>query len=61
MVEGPVTVGAEDFDILGMATRYLGDEFGKWYAENNPSTDDSVVARLRPERWLTCDYGKAGS
>ncbi|MDX2381316.1 MAG: pyridoxamine 5'-phosphate oxidase family protein [Acidimicrobiia bacterium] len=60
MVEGPVTLQAENFDILGMATRYLGDEFGKWYAENNPSTDETLVARLRPERWLTCDYGKSG-
>ena len=58
MVEGPVTVAHEERDILGMATRYLGAEFGAWYAENNPSTDDSVIARLRPERWLTCDYGK---
>jgi PPOX class probable F420-dependent enzyme len=61
MVEGPVTVDSDEFDVLGMATRYLGDEFGKWYAENNPSSGDTVVARLRPERWLTCDYGKAGS
>jgi hypothetical protein len=60
-VEGPVTVSGEDFDVLEMATRYLGEEFGRWYADNNPASDDSVVARLRPERWLTCDYGKAGS
>jgi PPOX class probable F420-dependent enzyme len=58
MVEGPVTVAHEDRDILPIATRYLGEEFGAWYAENNPTTDDSVIARLRPERWLTCDYGK---
>ncbi len=58
MVEGPVTVAHEDFDVLAMATRYLGHEIGAWYARNNPPTEDSVVARLRPERWLTCDYGK---
>jgi len=58
MVEGPVTVAPEDLDVAAMATRYLGEELGAWYAENNPPTDDSVVARLRPERWLTCDYGK---
>ncbi|MDJ0769997.1 MAG: pyridoxamine 5'-phosphate oxidase family protein [Ilumatobacter sp.] len=58
MVEGPVTVEHEDRDILKMATRYLGDEMGAWYAENNPTTESSVTARLRPERWLTCDFGK---
>lgn len=58
MVEGPVTVAKEDHDVLSMATRYLGAEIGAWYAENNPPGEDSVVARLRPERWLTCDYGK---
>lgn len=57
-VEGPVTVEANTGDNLDMATRYLGDEMGAWYAENNPVTADTVIARLRPERWLTCDYGK---
>jgi nitroimidazol reductase NimA-like FMN-containing flavoprotein (pyridoxamine 5'-phosphate oxidase superfamily) len=41
-----------------MASRYLGSELGKWYAENNPSTAASIVARLRPEQWITCDFGK---
>jgi PPOX class probable F420-dependent enzyme len=58
MVEGPVTVAAEQRDDLSMATRYLGPELGAWYAQNNPSTERSVVARLRPERWLTCDFSK---
>jgi PPOX class probable F420-dependent enzyme len=58
MVEGPVTVAHEQRDDLSMATRYLGAELGAWYAEHNPSTEQSVVARLTPERWLTCDYGK---
>lgn len=58
MVEGPVTVVAEPRDNLAMASRYLGPELGAWYAENNPTTADSVVARLRPERWITCDFGK---
>jgi PPOX class probable F420-dependent enzyme len=59
MVEGPVTVAHEDHDILPMAIRYLGAEMGAWYADDNPPTDDRIVVRLRPERWLTCDYGKA--
>jgi PPOX class probable F420-dependent enzyme len=59
MVEGAVTVGPEDVDLAGLAVRYLGAEMGAWYAKNNPPTADSVVARLRPEQWLTVDYGKA--
>ena len=57
-VEGPVAVLPEQRDDLAMATRYLGPEMGAWYVENNPSTEASVVARLTPERWVTCDFGK---
>jgi PPOX class probable F420-dependent enzyme len=59
MVEGPVTVQHEDIDIAELAIRYLGPEMGAWYAERNPPTAESVVARLTPEQWLTVDYGKA--
>lgn len=59
MVEGPVTLGAEPREVLAMATRYLGPELGAWYAEQNASGDEeSVIVRLTPERWLTCDYNK---
>ena len=58
MVEGPVTVTQERHDVRSMATRYLGAEMGAWYAEQNPPSDDTAVARLTPQRWLTCDYGK---
>jgi len=57
-VEGPVVVKAEERDNLAMASRYLGPEFGRLYVDSNPSTDESVVVRLTPERWLTCDFGK---
>lgn len=57
-VEGPVTVAAESRDNLAMATRYLGLELGQWYADNNPSTADTVLVRLMPETWRTCDFGK---
>ncbi len=60
MVEGPVTVAHEGREITSMAIRYLGDELGRQYAADNPTTDESVVARLRPERWLTTDYGATG-
>jgi nitroimidazol reductase NimA-like FMN-containing flavoprotein (pyridoxamine 5'-phosphate oxidase superfamily) len=58
MVEGPVVVLAEQRDDYEMASRYLGAELGKWYAENNPSTAESVIVRLTPETWLTCDFAK---
>ena len=58
MVEGPVTVNYEDFDIAELAIRYLGPKIGAWYAKKNPPSSDSVVVRLRPEQWLTVDYGK---
>lgn len=58
MVEGPVTVNYENFDIAELAIRYLGPEIGAWYAKKNPPSSDSVVVRLRPEQWLTVDYGK---
>ena len=58
MVEGPIVVLAEQRDDYAMASRYLGPELGKWYAENNPSTSESVIVRLTPENWLTSDFGK---
>jgi nitroimidazol reductase NimA-like FMN-containing flavoprotein (pyridoxamine 5'-phosphate oxidase superfamily) len=57
-VEGPVDVAAESRDNLAMASRYLGPELGQWYADNNPSTADTVLVRLTPETWRTCDFGK---
>jgi PPOX class probable F420-dependent enzyme len=57
-VEGPVAIEARQRDDYEMASRYLGPELGRWYAENNASTDESVVVRLTPEHWLTKDFGK---
>ncbi len=57
-VEGPVVIVQEQRDDFEMASRYLGPEFGRWYADTNPSTEDSVIVRLTPERWTTCDFGK---
>ena len=58
-VEGPVVVSDEQRDDLAMATRYLGPEMGKWYAENSPSTSASVLVRLTPEKWRTADFSNA--
>ncbi len=58
MVEGPVVLSDDDIDTAELAIRYLGADMGAWYVQHNPPTADSVVARLRPEQWLTVDYGK---
>jgi len=58
-VEGTVSgirPGTPD-DTLAMATRYLGDEMGRGYAEAN-AANGSVMVNVRPERWLTVDYAK---
>ncbi len=57
-VEGPVALAPSQESALALATRYLGDEFGQWYADNNPPTDDTVHVQLRPEHWRTFDFNK---
>jgi nitroimidazol reductase NimA-like FMN-containing flavoprotein (pyridoxamine 5'-phosphate oxidase superfamily) len=57
-VEGPVVVEATQRDDFEMASRYLGPELGRWYADTNPSTSDSVLVRLTPEHWRTFDFAK---
>ena len=59
-VEGPVVSideSTED-DLLAMAVRYLGEDGGKQYAANS-NTSGGIVVRVKPERWLSVDYGKA--
>ncbi|OFV91435.1 MAG: hypothetical protein A3J75_02930 [Acidobacteria bacterium RBG_16_68_9] len=62
-VEGPVTVGTPDFerDIRQMARRYLGAEMGEMYLQmtaDERARAANVLVRLKPERWLSVDYGK---
>ena len=57
-VEGPVVIEERQRDDFEMASRYLGPEVGRWYADNNASTERSVVVRLTPDHWLTKDFGK---
>ena len=57
-VEGPITIEADAVDVVELASRYLGDELGRWYADANPPTADTVTVRLRPERWRTFDFAK---
>jgi nitroimidazol reductase NimA-like FMN-containing flavoprotein (pyridoxamine 5'-phosphate oxidase superfamily) len=65
-VEGPITaIGPSDYakDERSMAHRYLGPEFGEQYLEatgGEAARREEVQLRIamRPERWLTTDYGK---
>jgi PPOX class probable F420-dependent enzyme len=59
-VEGPVEIEELDLDErLAMARRYLGPEGGDQYVASNPdSAGENVMIRMRPEHWLTVDYGK---
>jgi PPOX class probable F420-dependent enzyme len=63
-VEGPVvaTVPADlERDIRPLARRYLGTQRGDRSFEQtreDPDHVDSVLVRMRPERWLTVDFGK---
>jgi nitroimidazol reductase NimA-like FMN-containing flavoprotein (pyridoxamine 5'-phosphate oxidase superfamily) len=63
-VEGPITA-LERADVdrhhRVLAHRYLGKELGDRYiAQTGGERDrgDSIVVRMRPERWLTVDYEK---
>jgi nitroimidazol reductase NimA-like FMN-containing flavoprotein (pyridoxamine 5'-phosphate oxidase superfamily) len=61
-VEGPI-VGIETADLerdrRPLARRYLGAEAGDAYiATTREDHVDSVLVRMRPERWLTVDYAK---
>ena len=56
-VEGPVTLEPATDDAFTMASRYLGEELGRWYADENAS-EDTVIVRLRPEHWRTYDFAK---
>ncbi len=58
-VEGPAVVEATQRDDFAMASRYLGAELGRWYADNNASTAQSVLVRMTPEHWRTMDFAKA--
>ncbi len=54
-VEGPVEVAEATVEVrVAIASRYLGDELGRAYAED--TAGDQVVVRLAPERWFAVDY-----
>lgn len=58
--EGPVVKieqGTDD-DIRELATRYLGSDEGRAYADSM-STASSLTVTVRPETWLAVDYTRA--
>jgi nitroimidazol reductase NimA-like FMN-containing flavoprotein (pyridoxamine 5'-phosphate oxidase superfamily) len=61
-VEGPIVAiepADVERDVRPMARRYLGRELGDRYVEATRGTGgESVVVRVRPERWLSVDYAK---
>jgi PPOX class probable F420-dependent enzyme len=59
-VEGPVVIEELDpGERLAMARRYLGTEGGDQYVVSNPDPDREMeMLRMRPERWVSVDYGK---
>lgn len=46
---------AEEADVRAIAIRYLGDEEGNAFTDEN-HTQTTVVIRMRPKRWLSFDY-----
>ncbi len=61
-VEGPI-VAIEpanlERDRRPLAHRYFGVQAGDRYVERTRvETVENVLVRMRPERWLTVDYGK---
>jgi PPOX class probable F420-dependent enzyme len=63
-VEGPITgIAPSDLERheRPLARRYLGEKLGDEYIESTGGAGeraDSVIVRMRPERWLTVDYAK---
>jgi hypothetical protein len=57
--EGPVTSidPADEATALSIAVRYLGEEDGRAFVGQSLNPD-SVIIRMRPERWLSSDYSK---
>ena len=61
-VEGPVVQVDSTVDAAerqAVAYRYLGKELGDLYLEaTQADAAENIAVRMRPEHWLTVDYGK---
>ena len=63
-VEGPIELADADRErhLRPLARRYLGVEGGDRYTETSAGAPgETLLVTLRPERWLTVDYGKSES
>ena len=48
-------------DVKPVVRRYLGAEVGDAYVDNTrPNGTNEIVVRVRPERWYSRDFGRAG-
>ncbi|MCV7414927.1 pyridoxamine 5'-phosphate oxidase family protein [Mycolicibacterium litorale] len=57
--EGDVTAieAAEDAQVRALAVRYLGADAGESFTDENLGPD-SIVIRMRPQRWLSMSYAE---
>ncbi|MBN6034321.1 pyridoxamine 5'-phosphate oxidase family protein [Amycolatopsis sp. 195334CR] len=46
-------------EVRAIAVRYLGQEEGEKFFEQNFQAEGSVLIRMRPVRWLSTDYRKS--
>jgi hypothetical protein len=50
-----------DRDLKPVVRKYLGAEVGDAYVDNTrPNGTNEIVVRIRPERWFSRDFGRAG-
>lgn len=59
--EGPVLALEENppkEQVVAIAERYMSNEEAADWVEENLS-DNALLVRMRPEQWLSADYGKA--
>jgi len=48
-------------DLKPVVRKYLGAEVGDAYVDNTrPNGTDEIVLRIRPRRWFSRDFGRAG-
>ena len=62
-IEGPAVIGAPNHerDVRATALRYLGPQMGEVYLQATAAERaGSILVTVKPERWLTVDYGKWG-
>lgn len=57
-VEGPVTLHSGPTPAPPMPIRYLGEQQGRRYIDQQVQGGGGATFRLTPERWLTVDYAK---